>query len=329
MEGPKVPPWIIRALFCVIVPLFILTGLASAQGAEEIASSDQEGPLNAADRYVMHELLHEGDTRREGIVSAAAEQPAPPPSSSSVPAAEPEQVACTFAISPASHAASSAEETGSISVRAPDNCGWTARSSVPWIAVGRQAKGTGNGAVTYSVGANQTAAGRVGTITVAGQAFQVTQAAGSIPEYTLTISRAGSGQGKVLSNPAGNVFKKGAWVAIRAVPEDSSVFAGWNGTCPGTSASCNLQMTSDRTATATFTLKTYTIRVPAPFNGVIHPSGTIKATYGEKRRFQVIPLPGYRVSDVLVDKASVGAVNLYTFEDVRADHVLEAVFVRQ
>jgi hypothetical protein len=88
-------------------------------------------------------------------------------------------------------------------------------------------------------------------------------------------------------------------------------------------------MTSDRTVTATFTLKTYTIRVPAPINGVIHPSGTIKVAHGEKRRFQVIPLPGYRVSDVLVDKASVGAVNLYTFDGVRADHVLEVVFVKQ
>jgi uncharacterized repeat protein (TIGR02543 family) len=143
------------------------------------------------------------------------------------------------------------------------------------------------------------------------------------------MSRAGSGQGKVSSNLAGNVFKRGTWVALRAVPDDNSVFAGWNGACSGTSTSCNLQMTSDRTVTATFTLKTYTIRVPAPVNGVIHPSGTIKVAHGEKRRFQVIPLPGYRVSDVLVDKASVGAVNLYTFDNVRADHVLEAVFVSQ
>jgi len=31
----------------------------------------------------------------------------------------------------------------------------------------------------------------------------------------------------------------------------------------------------------------------------------------------------------LVDKASVGPVNLYTFDNVRADHLLEAVFVRE
>ena len=291
MKRPKVLPWTIRALLCVIVSLFILTDLVSGQGAQEIA---------------------------------------PLPSSPSVPAATPEtvpQVACTYAISPASHSVSSAEEGGSISVTTTDNCSWTARSGAPWITVGPETSGTGNGMITYSVAANQATAARTGTITVAGQVFQLTQAAS--PQYTLTMSRAGSGQGKVSSNPAGNAFKRGSWVALRAVPDDNSVFAGWNGACSGTSTSCNLQMTSDRTVTATFTLKTYTIRVPAPVNGVIHPSGTIKVAFGEKRRFQVIPLPGYRVSDVLVDKTSVGAVNLYTFDNVRADHVLEAVFVKQ
>jgi uncharacterized repeat protein (TIGR02543 family) len=243
--------------------------------------------------------------------------------------APPAQLACTYAISPAEHSVSSVKETGSISVRAPDNCDWTARSDSPWIAVGPNAKGRGNGTITYSVGANPAAAGRVGMIAIAGQVFQVAQTEGPVIQYALTMSRAGSGRGAVSSRPAGKVFRKGTWVAVRAVPDDGSVFAGWNGTCPGTSASCNLQMTSDRTVTATFKLKTYIIHVPVPFNGMIHPSGTIKATHGEKRRFQVIPLPGYRISDVLVDKASVGAVNSYTFDNVRADHVLEAVFVKQ
>ena len=173
MKRPKVLPWTIRALLCVIVSLFILTDLVSGQGTQEIA---------------------------------------PLPSSPSVPAATPEavpQVACTYAISPASHSVSSAEETGSISVTTTTNCGWTASSGAPWITVGPQASGTGNGMITYSVGANQATAPRTGMITVAGQVFQLTQAAGSIPQYTLKMLRAGSGQGKVSSNPAGDVFKRG------------------------------------------------------------------------------------------------------------------------
>ncbi len=206
MKRPKVLPWTIRALLCVIVSLFILTDLVSGQGAQEIA---------------------------------------PLPSSPSVPAATPEavpQVACTYAISPASHSVSSAEEVGSISVTTTTNCGWTASSGAPWITVGPQASGTGNGMITYSVGANQATAPRTGMITVAGQTFQLTQAAGSIPQYTLKMLRAGSGQGKVSSNPAGDVFKKGTSVALRAVPDDNSVFAGWTGACSGTSTTCNLQM---------------------------------------------------------------------------------------
>jgi hypothetical protein len=64
-------------------------------------------------------------------------------------------------------------------------------------------------------------------------------------------------------------------------------------------------------------------------NGIIHPYGTVKAARGEKRRFQIIPLPGYRVSEVLVDKVSQGAINTYTFKEITADHILEAIFVKK
>ena len=88
-------------------------------------------------------------------------------------------------------------------------------------------------------------------------------------------------------------------------------------------------MSSDRTVTAIFSLKTYTIHVRPPMNGVIHPYGNVKADHGEKRKFQIIPLPGYRVSEVLVDKVSQGAINSYTFKEVTGDHVLEAIFIKQ
>ena len=150
-----------------------------------------------------------------------------------------------------------------------------------------------------------------------------------IRQHTLTVGRTGGGQGKVTNSPSGTLFKKGTTVTLHAVPEASSVFTGWSGSCSGSSLTCSVSMMADRTVTASFSLKTYTIRVPTPTNGVIHPSGTIKATHGEKRRFQVIPLPGYRISEVLVDKVSMGPVNSYTFNRVTADHVLEAIFVKQ
>jgi len=150
-----------------------------------------------------------------------------------------------------------------------------------------------------------------------------------IPQHTLAIAKTGNGQGRVTSNPAGNLFKKGTPVTLYAIPDINSVFEGWSGSCSGPSRTCSVSMTVDRAVTAYFSLKTYTIVVRSPINGVIHPSGTVRATHGEKRRFQIIPLPGYRVSEVLVDKISAGPVNSYTFNNVTADHVIEAIFLKQ
>ncbi|MBI4662667.1 MAG: immunoglobulin domain-containing protein, partial [Verrucomicrobia bacterium] len=57
---------------------------------------------------------------------------------------------------------------------------WTATTSVSWLTITGGASGSGNGTVTYNVAAN-TAAQRVGVITVAGQAHTVTQAATTPP----------------------------------------------------------------------------------------------------------------------------------------------------
>ena len=147
-------------------------------------------------------------------------------------------------------------------------------------------------------------------------------------QHTLTVEKTGNGHGRVASNPAGTVFRKGASVSLYAVPETNSVFAGWSGSCSGVSKACVVHMVADRVVTASFVLKAYTIHVRLPMNGVIHPSGAVKANHGAKRRFQIIPLPGYHVSEVLVDKKSVGTVNSYTFNNVTGDHVLEAIFLK-
>jgi hypothetical protein len=149
------------------------------------------------------------------------------------------------------------------------------------------------------------------------------------PQHTLTIVRTGNGQGKVTNSPAGSSFKKGTPVTLQAVPSSQSVFAGWSGSCSGSSPTCLVTMSADRKISASFSLKTYVIHVRHPVNGVIHPSGTVKVPHGEKRRFQIIPLPGYRVSEVLVDKVSVGPVTVYSFKEVTGEHLVEAIFVKQ
>ena len=59
-------------------------------------------------------------------------------------------------------------------------CQWTATSGATWITITSGAAGTGNGTVSFTV-ANNTGAARTGTLTIAGRAFTVTQAASSSP----------------------------------------------------------------------------------------------------------------------------------------------------
>jgi hypothetical protein len=71
---------------------------------------------------------------------------------------------------------------------------------------------------------------------------------------------------------------------------------------------------------------TYTITATAGANGSISPSGSVTVTEGDDQVFTITPNTGYHILDVLVDGASVGAVDSYTFEDVAADHTIVASF---
>jgi hypothetical protein len=86
---------------------------------------------------------------------------------------------CTYAIAPTSQAFSASGGSSGVAVTATTGCAWTAVSNNAFITVTSGAAGTGNGTVNYSVAANATGAIRVGTITIAGQTFTVTQAGAS------------------------------------------------------------------------------------------------------------------------------------------------------
>lgn len=83
---------------------------------------------------------------------------------------------------------------------------------------------------------------------------------------------------------------------------------------------------SNRTLSATFAVKTYTIAVSTPTNGTISPSGNVSVTHGSSRTFTITPSTGYAIDRVLVDGASVGAPASYTFTNVTAAHTLSAQF---
>lgn len=70
----------------------------------------------------------------------------------------------------------------------------------------------------------------------------------------------------------------------------------------------------------------YTITAEAGDGGSISPSGRVSVTAGANRTFTITADDGYEIADVIVDDKSVGAVSSYTFEKVRANHTIEAIF---
>ncbi|MBW2310537.1 MAG: VCBS repeat-containing protein [Deltaproteobacteria bacterium] len=85
-------------------------------------------------------------------------------------------------------------------------------------------------------------------------------------------------------------------------------------------------VTADHTISATFAIDTYTITASAGENGSISPSGSVSVDHGDDQTFTITPDSGYGVEDVTVDGTSTGAVSTYTFENVTANHTIEATF---
>jgi hypothetical protein len=102
-----------------------------------------------------------------------------------------------------------------------------------------------------------------GTCTVtmsSAQAVKATFSTATVPNHTLSVTRAGGGTGAVSSSPSGiscgtacsGSFTAGTVVALTATPASGSTFAGWSGGgCSGT-GTCNVTMSSDESVTATF-----------------------------------------------------------------------------
>jgi len=88
-------------------------------------------------------------------------------------------------------------------------------------------------------------------------------------------------------------------------------------------------VTSDHTIEASFEAITFTITASAGSGGYISPSGTISVNYGESKTFTITPYSGYKISKVKVDGVSVGAVSTYTFQNVTANHTIEASFEKE
>jgi uncharacterized repeat protein (TIGR01451 family) len=88
-------------------------------------------------------------------------------------------LSCGFTLGSTSQTFNAGGGPGSVTVTTSNgSCPWTATSNAPWLTVTSGPGATGNGTVTFTVSPNNGSI-RVGSITIAGQNFGVTQAAGT------------------------------------------------------------------------------------------------------------------------------------------------------
>ncbi len=116
-----------------------------------------------------------------------------------------------------------------------------------------------------------------GTVTVGAEGsvtrVDIVATAGQVQTKTLTITVNGSGT--VTSNPAGincgaacsASFLEGSTVTLTATPAAGWKFDGWSGACVG--ANCGVTMSANKSATATFSRRDYTLTVNKSGQGTV------------------------------------------------------------
>jgi hypothetical protein len=80
------------------------------------------------------------------------------------------------------------------------------------------------------------------------------------------------------------------------------------------------------TISVAFTPDVYTITAAADVNGNITPSGQVTVNEGDTITFTITPDPGYVVQSVIVDGVQKGPVTTFTFDNVTANHTINAYF---
>jgi hypothetical protein len=165
---------------------------------------------------------------------------------------------CAFGLTPMSMTFQAAGGSSSVMVNAPVGCNWTATSNDAFIMITGGASGSGNGTVNYSVAAHGGLTVRMGTMTIAGLTFTVTQLPAcnfAITPMAMNFLKAGgNGTITVTADPGC------PWTAVSNVPW-ITITMGASGTGNGTvkySVAFN-PGTSKRTGTITVAGLTFTV----------------------------------------------------------------------
>lgn len=86
---------------------------------------------------------------------------------------------------------------------------------------------------------------------------------------------------------------------------------------------------TDHNILISFKLIDFSITASAGANGSISPAGNVAVTKGTNKSFVITPNENCKISDVLIDGVSAGAVSTYTFTNVQMEHSIAAVFLKE
>lgn len=161
-----------------------ITVKAGDSGTQDGMVVVEAGPNNSQDPRVGS-LTIAGESFAVAQSGVAVAPPTPPPPTPPAPQPPgPQPPACSYSLSPATHAAPAAGGSGSASIQATHSaCVWTVSTDAAWLTPSTNV-GVGTQTVGFQIGAN-TGAARIGRLTLAGQVLTVTQAA---PGQTCTYS---------------------------------------------------------------------------------------------------------------------------------------------
>ena len=166
-------------------------------------------------------------------------------------------VPCSYTVSPTTQSIAASGGNATVTVSTTSGCGWTAAANQSWVSVTSGASGNGNGTLAYTVAPNTTTASRTATLTVAGRAVTLTQAAGcsyTVSPTTVAVPGSGGSATVAITTTAGC-----SWTAASAATWISVSSASGSGSGSLTLTIAASSQSTARSSTATVAGRTVTV----------------------------------------------------------------------
>ncbi|MEE8307808.1 MAG: InlB B-repeat-containing protein, partial [Gammaproteobacteria bacterium] len=116
----------------------------------------------------------------------------------------------------------------------------------------------------------------------------------ALKAYSLTATAV---DGSVARSPAQAAYKHGETVTLEAVPNKGCSFTNWSGDLSGGTNPAKLVMDADKSVTAGFALKTYSLTAIAVGGSVTRRTAQAGYKHGETVTLEAVPNAGYRFSN--------------------------------